>query len=65
VYQGAKAATEPLFKLHMEEVKKLNQRAYDHLIKTPHDTWVNYACRNNVIWDQATSNMAELVNNMI
>jgi len=29
------------------------------------NTWANYACRDNTIWDQVTSNMAESVNNMV
>lgn len=65
MYQAAKAATEGLFNHHMNAVKNLNVAAYDKLMATPHNTWANYACRKNVIWDQTTSNMAESVNNMI
>jgi len=65
VYRAAKAATEGLFKHHMNEVKKLNDTAYNKLVATPHNTWANYACRKNVIWDQTTSNTAESTNHMI
>eukprot|EP00904_Undaria_pinnatifida_P008857 jgi/Undpi1/5100/HiC_scaffold_19.g08452.m1 len=65
VYQAAKAATHDTFKLHMQQVRNLNEKAHERLNKTPHGTWANYACRKNVIWDQTTSNMAESVNNVI
>lgn len=49
----------------MLEVQKINEKAYDKLVGTPPDSWANYACRKNTIWDQTTSNMAESLNNMI
>lgn len=49
----------------MEEWKKINGKAYDKLVGTPHQSWANYAGRDNVIWDQTTSNMGESLNNMI
>lgn len=65
VYQGAKAPTEATFLYHVGEVNKLNPAAAEKLLSIPHNTWANYACRDNVIWDQVTSNMSESVNNMI
>ena len=65
VYQAAKAATKADFKKHVREVKKINEKAYDKLVGTPHCSWANYAGRRNAIWDQTTSNTAESLNNMI
>lgn len=65
VYQAAKAPTKATFDHHMKAVSKLNPKAADKLNETPHDTWANYACRDNVIWDQTTSNISESVNAMI
>lgn len=65
VYEAAKAATKATFQHHLDQVKKLNAKAAEKLDGTPHHTWANYACRDNVIQGQITSNSSEAVNNMI
>lgn len=65
MYQAAKAPTKATFEYHMAKVKSLNDKAHDKLLATPLNTWANHECRDNVIWDQVTSNMSESVNNMI
>jgi len=65
VYQMARKPTKAAFEYHMGEVEKLNPGAAQKLRSIPHNTWANYACRDNTIWDQVTSNMAESVNNMV
>lgn len=65
MYKAAKAATKALFDHHMNEVKNLNPAAFKKLNDTPHNTWANYACKNNVIWDQTTSNFSESLNKLI
>ncbi|CAB1096279.1 unnamed protein product [Ectocarpus sp. CCAP 1310/34] len=49
----------------MNEVQNLNPAAFKKLNDTPHNTWANYACKNNVIWDQTTSNFSESLNKLI
>ena len=65
MYQAAQAATKALFDHHMNEVEKLNPKAFIELNKREHNTWANYACRKNVIWEQSTSNMAESTNALV
>jgi len=61
----ARKPTKAAFEYHMGEVEKLNPGAAQKLRSIPPNTWANYACRDNTIWDQVTSNMAESVNNMV
>lgn len=65
MYNAAKAGNKVTFDQHMEPMKGINETAYSKLLGTPHEAWANYAGRNNVIWDQTTSNFSESLNNMI
>ena len=65
MYQMARKPTKAAFEYHMGEVEKLNAGAAEKLRSIPPNTWANYACRDNTIWNQVTSNMAESVNNMV
>ena len=65
IFSAARAPSSSSFDYYMDQVKLLKPASHASMMKNPPYLWVNYACRDNVIWDQVTTNMSESANNMI
>lgn len=68
VFDAAKAPSAASFHYHMDRLKDFKPANYAALMKHPHASWANYACRRNVTWEQVTTNMVtseESVNDVI
>ena len=65
IFNAARAPTLASFEFYMDQMKVLKPASYASMMRNPPALWANYACRDNVIWDQATTNMSESANNMV
>lgn len=65
VFDAAKAPTRGAFDHYMDKLKAIKPISWAKLMAIPHETWANYACRENTTWNQTTSNISESTNNMI
>ena len=65
IFSAARARSSSSFDYYMDKVKLLKPVSHASMMKNPPTLWANYACRDNVIWDQVTTNMSESANNMI
>ena len=65
VFSAARAPSSSSFDYYMDKVKLIKPVSYSIMMKNAPSLWANYACRDNVIWDQMTINISESVNNII
>ena len=49
----------------MDKLKANKEASWKRLNDTPHKRWTNYDDCRNMVWNQSTSNMPEMVNSMI
>lgn len=56
VFDAARAPSSASFHYHMDRLKEFKPDSYAALMKHPHASWANYACRRNITWDQVTTN---------
>ena len=62
IFSAARAPSLSSFEYYMDKVKLLKPASHASMTKNPPTLWANYACRDNVIWDQVTTNMSESAN---
>ena len=65
IFSAARAPSSSFFDYYMDKVKLLKPASHASIMKNPPTLWANYACSDNLIWDQVTTNMSESANNMI
>ena len=65
IFSAARAPSSSSFDYYMDKVKLLKPASHASMMKNPPTLWANYTCRDNVIWDQVTTNMSEAANNVI
>lgn len=65
VFEAARADNERTFEEIMDKVKRLKPESYAKMMAYERTWWANYACRDNVTWDQVTSNFSESANVML
>lgn len=64
-YSAARSVTEVGFDFFMGLLNDTAPDAHDKLAAVPHELWARYASRENVCWDQVTTNPAETANSML
>ena len=66
IFSATKAPSPASFGYYMDKVELLKPASHASMMKNPPILWANYTtCRDNVIWDQGTTNRSESANNMI
>lgn len=64
-YSAARSMTKVGFEFFMGLLKDIAPEAHDKLEAVSHERWARYASRENVCWDQTTTNPSETANSML
>lgn len=64
-YSAARSMTKVGFDFFMGLLNDIAPEAHDKLEAIPHELWARYASRDNVCWDQVTTNPSETANSML
>lgn len=65
IFNAARAPSKNACDYYLNKVKANNPPAYEKWMEVDPKLWAYYTRRNNRVWDQVTTNMAETSNNMI